>query len=110
MTKTKVSSEYFNKNYKSGYYLSPKVVASNEKSEGCFVATFAYGSYENQNVIILREYRDEILSKSILGNAFIKTYYRISPKIVWLLDKIYFPKYIVKFFIEIFIVLIAKRS
>lgn len=90
LDKVKVSTEYFNKNYKSGYYTKTK-----KSSEGCFVATFAYESYEHENVVFLRKTRDEVLSKSIFGRAFIVKYYEYSPRLVKVLDRIKFPKWII---------------
>ena len=49
---------------------------------GCYVATCIYGSYNAKEVWVLRRFRDEYLKKSLLGRAFIKTYYFISPKII----------------------------
>lgn len=51
----------------------------------CYIATMVYGNYEHPSVIILRQYRDEVLSKTIFGVIFIKLYYKISPNIVELL-------------------------
>jgi len=56
--------------------------AIKKKSSGCYIASMAYGSYEHPQVLILREYRDNKLSCSILGRAFIKFYYAISPYFV----------------------------
>ena len=49
--KGKVSLDHFNRNYKSGHYLKPKQII--KSSDGCYVATFAYNSYEHKNVLIL---------------------------------------------------------
>ena len=49
---------------------------------GCYVATCVYGSYDCPEVWALRRYRDEYLSSHLLGRAFIKTYYAISPSFV----------------------------
>jgi len=49
---------------------------------GCYIATMAYGDYEHPQVLELRKFRDNILSKSIFGRGFIKTYYKYSPKLV----------------------------
>lgn len=49
---------------------------------GCFIATMAYGNYNHPQVMILREFRDNVLNKSFLGKRFIKTYYHYSPKLV----------------------------
>ncbi|MDR6561269.1 MULTISPECIES: CFI-box-CTERM domain-containing protein [unclassified Arcicella] len=49
---------------------------------GCYIATMAYGYYDHPQVIILRQFRDEVLDKSAFGKWFIKTYYNYSPKLV----------------------------
>ncbi len=46
----------------------------------CFIATAAYGSYDNGMVQILRNFRDDYLAQTETGKKFIKTYYEISPK------------------------------
>lgn len=48
---------------------------------GCFIATAAYGSYEERHVKILREFRDSYLLTNIPGRAFVSFYYRVSPPI-----------------------------
>ena len=58
-----------------------------KNSGGCYVATCVYGSYDCPQVWTLRRFRDFKLSKSFLGRLFIKTYYKISPKIVKLFGK-----------------------
>jgi hypothetical protein len=50
-------------------------------SDGCYIATVAYGSYEHPQVMVLRQFRDNILDKYILGKWFIKIYYRYSPEL-----------------------------
>lgn len=51
-------------------------------SEGCYVATCAYGSYDCPQVWTLRRFRDEYLKNRALGRAFVKAYYTLSPKLV----------------------------
>jgi hypothetical protein len=51
-------------------------------SSGCYIATMAYGDYDHPQVMILRQFRDEVLEKSAFGQWFIKTYYYYSPKLV----------------------------
>jgi len=51
-------------------------------SSGCYIATMAYGDYDHPQVMILRQFRDEVLDRSALGKWFIKTYYHYSPKLV----------------------------
>ena len=48
-------------------------------SGGCFVATAAYGNYDAPEVIFLRAFRDESLNRSVIGRAFVRAYYAISP-------------------------------
>lgn len=60
-----------------------RALAQNSSSGGgCYVATMAYGSYEHPQVLKLRRFRDQYLSKSIGGRWFIRTYYRYSPSLV----------------------------
>lgn len=67
--------------------------SQNVDNGGCYVATAIYGSYDCPEVWTLRRFRDETLSKSILGKLFIKIYYTISPKFVeWFGDKLFFSK------------------
>ena len=51
-------------------------------TDGCYIATMAYGDYNHPQVLELRTFRDDFLSKSYLGRNFIKLYYRYSPLLV----------------------------
>jgi ribosomal protein L7/L12 len=57
------------------------------KTEGCFIATVCYGSYNAYEVTILRRFRDNVLNNYSYGRLFIKTYYAISPALAKLIDK-----------------------
>ena len=59
-----------------------KSSSSGSGSQGCYVATCVYGSYDCPQVWTLRRFRDFKLSKSVFGRAFIKLYYAVSPTIV----------------------------
>ena len=48
----------------------------------CFVATAVYGNVDHPDVLLLREFRDEVLLPSALGRAFISFYYSTSPFLV----------------------------
>lgn len=48
---------------------------------GCYIATAVYGSYDCNEVFVLRRFRDENLSKTAFGRAFIKIYYKLSPSL-----------------------------
>ena len=54
--------------------------ASGGKS-GCFIATAAFGSYLDPQVMVLRHFRDDVLLQSAPGTAFVAFYYRHSPPI-----------------------------
>lgn len=59
-----------------------KDLSGNEKQVSkCYIATACFGKDSNE-VIILRNYRDEVLSKFIIGRLFIKFYYFTSPSMV----------------------------
>ena len=64
---------------------------SHNSSEGCYVATCVYGSYDCPEVWTLRRYRDYCLDASWYGRLFIKCYYKISPMLVkWFGDTQWF--------------------
>lgn len=54
-------------------------------SEGCYIATAVYGSYDHPQTILLRRYRDEVLAKRVTGRLFVRLYYCISPHLVKML-------------------------
>ena len=51
-------------------------------SQGCYIATCVYGSYDCPEVWTLRRFRDQVLRRSAAGRGFIRVYYAISPKMV----------------------------
>ena len=68
-------------------------------SEGCYIATMVYGSYEAPEVKILRKVRDEIIVPTIVGRLFLKLYYNYSP---WIVDKTKNGSFCQSFFRKIF--------
>lgn len=61
--------------------------SQSSKKSGCYIATCVYGSYDCPQVWTLRRFRDYVLTKSVLGRAFIKVYYALSPMLVSLFGK-----------------------
>lgn len=59
---------------------------------GCYIATFVYGDYYADEVLVLREFRDNILLKNILGKLFVNFYYKTSPFLVQHFDYQFFKK------------------
>jgi uncharacterized protein len=58
-----------------------------KSSGGCYIATAVYGDYNSPEVLILRNFRDQVLSKNLIGTLFVRTYYLISPMIVRIFGK-----------------------
>jgi len=54
---------------------------------GCFVATAAYGSLMEPQVLILREFRDRFMLSNVLGKGFVRLYYTYSPPIAKFIAK-----------------------
>ncbi len=70
------TSSYSSRSSGSSYRPTPK------KSEGCYIATMAYGDYDHPSVMVLRQFRDEKLLTNYFGSVFVSIYYWISPKMV----------------------------
>lgn len=73
---------YDSKNRSSGSSSPNFTGGYNHSSDGCYVATCVYGSYDCPQVWTLRRYRDDILATTWYGRSFIKMYYAISPTLV----------------------------
>jgi len=56
-----------------------------EGKKGCFIATAVFDSPFTSEVEILREFRDKILNKFVLGRLFVFVYYWLSPSTAKLL-------------------------
>lgn len=79
------------------------------KGSGCFIATAIYGTPYASEVITLKEFRDKWLLTFILGKAFVKLYYIISPPIANLIAKHNYMKEITKSIIIIPLLKLAKN-
>ena len=47
----------------------------------CYIATAVYGSYDADEVVVLRNFRDDVLFRSLAGRLFVRAYYTLSPPI-----------------------------
>jgi hypothetical protein len=52
-----------------------------QTKSGCYIATVCYGDEFAPEVVTLKKYRDENLSKSVIGRILIKFYYTFSPSV-----------------------------
>ena len=63
------------------------LVASKAQRTRCFVATSAFESPLADEVVFLRDFRDQKLKSHSLGRTFVFYYYKISPSVACFLDK-----------------------
>ena len=61
--------------------------SNSSDSDGCYIATCIYGSYDTPELWTLRRFRDDYLGTRPWGRAFIRAYYALSPKLVALFGK-----------------------
>ena len=47
----------------------------------CFIAPAVFGSSTEPYVMVLRDFRDQVLSNNPLGRSFVSFYYKVSPPI-----------------------------
>ncbi len=57
----------------------PQKIEELLKKEGCFLLTAGFGE-EHYVIEYFRQFRDNVLSKNVLGRMFISTYYELAPK------------------------------
>ncbi|MCL5772853.1 MAG: hypothetical protein M1536_00540, partial [Firmicutes bacterium] len=58
-----------------------------EKPKGCFIATACFDSPDSAEVIFLRDFRDNALQKSYMGQIFIRIYYAMSPPLAMVIQR-----------------------
>lgn len=86
-----------------------KIMNENIKKQNCYVATLAYGDINHPQVELLRNYRDDTLSKSFFGKIFITIYYKISPTTVKLLMPFDRINYLIRTALDCLILKICKQ-
>ena len=75
-------------NYNDDFITGGGVVSDGGSDGGfCFIATAAYGYYDDPKVMILRRFRDRYLMTNSLGRSFVGFYYRFSPVISQLITE-----------------------
>ena len=70
--------------------LLPKLEIKNTATEPdhCYIATAVYGDASAPEVMVLRQFRDKFLMKSVIGRKLVGVYYAYSPDFVaWMDDK-----------------------
>ena len=71
--------EGYDEGYETARRNSRRSSTSGSSSDGCYIATAVYGSYDCPEVWMLRRFRDEVLRAIVLGRLFIRGYYAVSP-------------------------------
>ena len=89
-------------------FANEKPVNNNSK-DGCYIATMAYGDYDHPQVIELRNFRDDVLLKTVFGRLFVKTYYFISPQLVMILKRHSKTNKLIRQWLDRFIVYLKQQ-
>ena len=74
--------EGYDEGYETARRNSRRSSTSGSSSDGCYIATAGYGSYDCPEVWTLRRFRDEYLKGSVFGRLFVRFYYAVSPGLV----------------------------
>ena len=74
--------EGYDEGYETARRNSRRSSTSGSSSDGCYIATDVYGSYDCPEVWTLRRFRDEYLKGSVFGRLFVRFYYAVSPGLV----------------------------
>ena len=83
--------------------MAEKEASETKKKEGCYIATYIYGSYDCPEVCVLRSFRDNVLYPKWYGRIIIKLYYFISPLLIKYFGKYNFVKKMWKVCLDHFI-------
>ena len=72
---------------KTDFYRKEYAKKKKEVKEDCFIATAVYGTPCVLELQILREFRDDHLTKNAFGRLFVSFYYQVSPAIAAFIEK-----------------------
>jgi len=92
----------------SEVFLNRMIKEVKSQNGGCYIATMAYGDYDHPQVLKLRYFRDDYLSKTLIGRSFIKFYYFISPKLVQVFQNKKGLNHFIRKSLDVFIKIISK--
>jgi len=84
------------------------LVSANAKRSRCFVATSAFNSPIQYEVLVLRQFRDHKLRQTPWGRKFIKVYYAYSPALACFLDKHAYAKPFVRAILRLVIKCVTR--
>ena len=76
---------------KEGVAAHAKYEMKNKGDSRCFIASWALGA-EAEETYSLRRWRDDVLMKTGIGRALVRTYYLMSPACIAIMSKIPFAK------------------
>ena len=91
-------------------YKQPSPSPSTSPSSACFIATAAFGSPIADEVIVLRNWRDQILMRTFIGQNFVKVYYKLSPPLADYIEKSILMKKFTIFVLYPFIKSLKKNN
>lgn len=96
-------AESFSKTAKNPNVIKSFLKGASESKGGCFIATAAFESSEADEVLILRQWRDDILMHTKQGQLFVKFYYFVSPPLAEIINKMPAIKAPIRAFLRFFI-------
>lgn len=80
-----------------------------QKKEGCYIATNVYGNYDAPQVLVLRDFRDDVLKHSFFGRLFITFYYKVAPSFVKITKNMKYFNLTIKNILNYFVYKIDKK-
>lgn len=80
------------------------------RASKCFIATAAYGSPIAQEVLVLNQFRDDVLMSSKIGRLFVRAYYSASPPIASAIESNELAKTTVRNVLHQIIRLVNRRT